>query len=820
MGSRFRNLGTMGAVCLVASFAGCSRAVSPPDPVPAAPRRGASSTTLPRFGGLPVAFEKNVGQVAEGVRFFARGAGSSVYFTDDATLFVIDLPEQASRGARGAPRAPREASVVTMKLAGASGKASILGEDELPGKVNHFIGKDERRWATDLRLYGKLRVRGAYEGIDVVYYGGERNALEYDFIVAPGADASRIAIEFEGASSVVADPSGELRVREGDRVVTMKAPVSYQDIDGRRTSVEARYEVTGNTARLRVGAHDGRWPLVVDPIINFATYLGGSGAEHVTCLARDTLGNFYIAGSTTSPNLPIKDAVTGQTTLRGGRDAFVTKLNPAASQVVYTSYLGGTADEYLIDSYAGFVTGAMKTCAVDAQGRMHVATTTVSSDFPVTAGAFRGSMSGPGDATLTRLSPSGSALEYSTFIGGSDTEYWSSIALNGAGEVWMTGHTHSNDFPTVSPTQANRAGPGAEADVFVSRFNSTGTALTFSTYLGGSGNEYPFDIAVDAANNAYIVGGTGSLNFPVLNALQPTYGGGAGAFAEGDAWLTKFSGATNTIAFSTFLGGDDQELGQAVTLGSDGSIYVAGTTRSSNFPGAPRPAGPFDWDGWVAKLNAAGTARLFSARFGEADTDGVYDIAVNAAGNLFVAGVGTLGATTVNGCGRPGDRGIIGMLKTDGSGWEYLTPFGEANSQILIDGADTAYVAGWGVNNTIPIVGMVAQPTYGGGTSDAYLLKLARLPNATQDTGCGPCTGNFGSAGPRPCPQPRPVCLSSGECSAAGTCTSDADCGAPTSARVCERGACGNGCRGRNGNGCPAGKICTSRDETVGQCQD
>jgi hypothetical protein len=188
-------------------------------------------------------------------------------------------------------------------------------------------------------------------------------------------------------------------------------------------------------------------------------------------------------------------------------------------------------------------------------------------------------------------------------------------------------------------------------------------------------------------------------------------------------------------------------MGQSVAVGADGSIYVGGVTTSTNFPGqVSRPGTTPAFDGFVIKLNATGTQRVFSRLFGEDGLDGVYDVAVNAAGNMFVAGTGTLGSTTVNGCGRPGDKGLLGMLKTDGSGWEYLTPFGEVNSQILVDANDTAYVAGWGASGSIPQIGTVAQPTYGGGTSDAYLMKLDKLPNATA-TGCGPCTGDFGGAG-------------------------------------------------------------------------
>jgi hypothetical protein len=392
----------------------------------------------------------------------------------------------------------------------------------------------------------------------------------------------------------------------------------------------------------------------------------------------------------------------------------------------------------------------------------------------------------------------------------------------------VTGETASANFPTKNPTQAvrgNLVDPN-DIDTFVTRLTPDGSNTTFSTFLGGTAPDYPFDIALDSANNAYIVGATASLLFPTTaGTLQPLYGGGnPGVGPQGDGYLTKFTLAANgtaSIGFSTYFGGNREDFGQALAIGNDGSIYLAGVTNSPNFPGqVGRPGDATDeFDGFVMKLNATGTTRVFSKLFGQDQRDGVYDIAVNAAGNVFVAGTGTLGATTVNGCGKPGDKGILGMLKTDGTAWEYLTPFGEANSQIVVDTNDTAYVAGWGASGSVPIVGTVAQPTYAGGTSDAYVLKLDKLPNATV-TGCAPCTGDVGSAGARPCTAGLPKCSVSGECIAASTCSVDADCGNTTSGRICEAKACVDGCRGTGGNGCAAPKVCSSTTAAAGTCRD
>ena len=820
----------LGALGLVAYPRIPSRTTAKPfDPRPTA---GESSPTA-AFGAVPIAFEKNVGQVDAEVSFLARAPGASFFLTRDEAVFV--LSDRGETGDARASQASEEVSpsTVRMKLVGANHERTAVGESELPGKTSYLRGKDPARFHTNAPRYERVRVPEAYEGVDVVYHAGEgssrdRSSLEYDFEVRAGASAERIALGFDGADALLRQDDGDLLVRTGERSLTMKAPVAYQTIDGRRREVAADYRVEGSTARIVVGEYDHTAPLVVDPLVRFSSFLGGAAAERVTCLTRDGAGNLYVSGSTTSLDFPKKGALSGQSTLRGGRDVFVAKLDPTGSQLLYSTYLGGTGDEYMTDSFAGFETGAMRTCAVDGTGRLYVSATTTSADFPTTAGAFDQVLGGGQDVTVSRLNAAGNALEYSTFLGGSSSEYWASLALDSTGHVWITGETASADFPTKSPTQAARGNlvDANDIDTFVTRITPDGSNTTFSTFLGGTAPDYPFDIALDSANNAYIVGATSSLLFPTTaGSLQPTYGGGnPGPGPQGDGYLTKFTLAANgtaTVGFSTYFGGSREDFGQAIAIGNDGAIYLAGVTNSLNFPGqVGRPGDATDeFDGFVMKLSASGTTRVFSKLFGQEQRDGVYDIAVNAAGNVFVAGTGTLGATTVNGCGKPGDKGILGMLKADGTAWEYLTPFGEANSQIVVDTNDTAYVAGWGASGSVPIVGTVAQPTYAGGTSDAYVLKLDKLPNATV-TGCAPCTGDVGSAGTRPCTTGLPKCSVSGECIAASTCSVDGDCGNATSGRICEAKACVDGCRGTGGNGCAAPKVCSSTTATAGTCRD
>ncbi len=311
-----------------------------------APRERAARRAPAAFGGLPVAFEENVGQSAEDVRFIARGGASSVHLEQNAAVFWVaaSAPPASARAGLGRP-ATQAPTRLRMTLAHARAASELVGEQVLEGRANYLIGNDPARWKRDVRRYEQVRMRGAYDGIDVVFHGGEGHALEYDFVVQRGADPGKIELGFEDAERVVVGASGELRIELGAETVTMKAPVSYQIVGTERRAVASAYVVRDRHARLELGAYDPELELVVDPLIQFSTFLGGTGGERVTCLARDTAGNLYLSGSTTSANFPKQGALDAGGALRGDVDAFVTKLNPSGSSVLYSTYLGGSSDE-------------------------------------------------------------------------------------------------------------------------------------------------------------------------------------------------------------------------------------------------------------------------------------------------------------------------------------------------------------------------------------------------------------------------------------------------------------------------------------------
>ena len=377
------------------------------------------------FGGLPVAFERNVGQTDPEVAFLSRGGSSTVFLTNDASaVFVMTEPTKRTSPAKakvGAPPKRAPDSVVRMKLLGASAGGRGVGGAELPWRANYLVGAAPSH-KKDVPRYQRVRAADVYPGIDAVYYGGKDHALEYDFVVRPGADPKLVTLVFDGADRVARRAGGDLEVSVGGQSLVLKSPVAYQTVDGARREVAASYVVSGSTVRFSLGDYDTTKTLVIDPLVQFSSYLGGAGAERITCLARDSAGNFYLSGSTTSANFPKNGNLPGQGTLQGGRDAFVTKLNPTASQVLYSTYLGGSGEEAMTDAFLGFETGSMRTCAVDSQGRAYVSTTTTSADFPTTARAFDTTLGGGLDSTLSRLNAAGNALEYSTYVGGSSSE--------------------------------------------------------------------------------------------------------------------------------------------------------------------------------------------------------------------------------------------------------------------------------------------------------------------------------------------------------------------------------------------------------------
>ena len=565
---------------------------------------------------MPLSFEENQGQADARVKFLSRTSGYTLFLTRDEALLGLRGSGTNSDKAKvenidpalqsGMPTRTAGA-VLRMKLRNANPAVKVTGVDRLAGTSNYFMGSDPAKWRSNIPTYARVKYDGIYPGIDLVYYGNQRQ-LEYDFIVAPGADPRRIAFDVRGAKRIRRDAKGDLvlNVREGE--IRWHKPAVYQEKNGARELVAAGYAITDrNRVAFEVATYDTSRALYIDPLI-YSTYLGGSDYDFDNGIAVDNAGNAYITGTTYSTDFPTTPG-TFQIKRGGTADAFVTKINPTGSALVYSAYLGGSDSD--------FGNGI----AVDSAGNAYVTGTTYSTDFPTTPGTFQTKLAGIDDAFVTKINPTGSALLYSTHLGGSTGSFDQEahgIAVDSAGNASVTGWTSASDFPTMNPVQVAYGG-GAE-DAFVTKINATGSALVYSTYLGGSDYDYGLAIAVDKAGNVYVTGHTWSSNFPTVNPFQAANAGYA------DAFVAKLNPWGSAFVYSTYLGGSYYDEGNGIVADTAGNAYITGDTDSYDFP-TMNPAQAFNGgtnsgaiDAFVAKLNPKGSSLVYSTYLGGSDT--------------------------------------------------------------------------------------------------------------------------------------------------------------------------------------------------------
>jgi hypothetical protein len=556
------------------------------------------------LGKAPLAFEINEGQTAREVKFLARSAGQRLFLASDHAVFTV--------GQR----------VVRMRLPGANGAPAIEGLDALPGRSNYFIGNDPRQWRTGVTSYRRVRYRDVYPGVDLIYYG-EGQSFEFDFVVAPGADPDRIVLAFEGIDGLDLDSQGDLRIRAGGSEVRQRRPRVYQVKGGTRSELAGVYTVEPpNRVRFALGAYDRSQPLVIDPVLSFSSFLGGSSYDYPLGIAVDRFGAVYVTGYTRSDDFPGTPLAPP-----GGpfENVFVTKLDSTGSRVIYSTYFGGRLGN---NSSTGI--------AVDELGNAYITGYTSSSTFPTTSGAVQQKFAGSGwtDAFVTKLNETGSALVYSTYLGGSGRDEGHGIAVDRLGNAFITGNTFSNDFPLVNPVQGRTA--SSRADAFVAKINSLGSALAHSTYLGGSGDDYGYGISLDLSGNAYVAGITESTDFPTTpGAFSQRHSGGV------DAFVASIAANGGSLVYATYLGGTGNDYAYAIATDSRGNAYITGNSDSIDFPttaGVVQPRGGGGSDVIVAKLNRTGDALVYSTYLGGAGTESGHRIAVDASGNAYVTG--------------------------------------------------------------------------------------------------------------------------------------------------------------------------------------
>jgi uncharacterized protein (TIGR03437 family) len=576
---------------------------------------------------------------------------------------------------------------------------------------NYFVGNNSGDWHTSVPNYGLVRYAGVYPGIDLVYYGKD-GQLEYDWIVSPGADPARIRMIFENTDQLRIDQEGDLVIRAGTNEYRQRRPVIYQEIADKRVPVTGTWSLHGKEGSFHIGSYDHRKELVIDPPLIYSTYLGGSGLDYAYAIAVDSIGNTYVTGGAGSANFPT--AAPLQNVLKGAEDVFVTKINPDGSAKLYSTYLrGGGPDEG-------------RGIAVDAQGNAYITGSAGSIDFP-TKNAIQTTQGGSGDAFVAKLNPTGSALVYSTYLGGSAIDSGSAIAIDTAGNAYVTGTTFSADFPTKNAFQAMK---GAQQDAFVAKINTAGTAWLYATYLGGNNVDQGNAIAVDTAGSAYVTGYTGSTDFPLASPLRGSNTNSV------DAFVSKLNPAGSALVYSTYLGGSATDYGTAIAVDASGSAYVTGIVASDDFP----LANPIDNtlgshavdDAFVTKISTSGTTLDYSTYLGGGGADDPYGLAIDQAGNVYVTGrtnSSDFPLTNAIQATRFAFDMFVTEINATGSARLFSTFIGGSGSEsgrgIAVDRLGNIHVAGEGTSTDFPVVKPL-QGTNGGGAGpqDGLILLL------------------------------------------------------------------------------------------------
>lgn len=727
------------------------------------------------FQHQPLRFEENRGQSPARARYIARGPNYQLSIERDRNELTWVNPQT------------KAAATVRTRFAGANPRAAVEGMDLLVPRTNYFFGAHAADWRTGIANYAKVRIAEIYRGVDLVFHGNS-GQLEYDFVVAPGADPSSIQFRIDGANRMAIDATGALVLSTQAGEIRWNTPSIYQ---GDGTRVEGRFELASRgRVRFRVAAYDRKRVLVIDPTLSYATYFGGSGNDWARAIAADNSGNIYIAGISSSPSLHVT-AGTVQTSYGGEAidnitgDGFVAKFNSSGA-LLWSTFLGGNADD------------AVFGLAVDGAGNAYVTGFTNSPDFPVTQGVLQGKFGGFGgnycnrfgDAFVAKINPSGTQLIYSTFLGGTLDDAGAAIAIDSSGNAYVAGATLSKDFPVTSGVvQPAFAGFGLQqgrpncdntpafntGDAFVAKVNPAATKLIWSTYLGGSADDAALAIAIDGSQNVYVAGATLSSNFPTQNPLQSRFGGADPQnefFNSGDGFVTKLNSSASALVYSTYLGGSGDDAVYGIFVDTAGTAYLTGPTSSQNFPVTqkavqPKFGGYFtlpdlieqnQGDAFVTRLSASGNSVMYSTYLGGLQNDIGTGIAVDSAGIIYVAGAtdsydfpvtSDAYKKAMSGDGGVGNYvpvgdGFLTVIDPNSSTLVYGTYFGgtldDWFSGLAFDSAGNLWTVGGTLSTNFPVTSNAAQKTYGGDRpslgqrGDTILAKFTNQASTTAPT--------------------------------------------------------------------------------------
>ena len=668
---------------------------------------------------LPLTFETNRGQADPDVRFVGRADNLVLLLKTNEAVLSLRKPQQASLVSVSPSATQRRAQSsrshrLSMKLEGANPTPLVAGGEALGVRANYFIGNDPTKWIRGVETYARVHYSGVYDGVDLVFYGNERQ-LEYDFMVGPGANPQEIRMRFDGADNIELSSEGALVLHTAAGEVKHERPIAYQENNGSRTEVTASFKrLDDATIGFEVGRYDPSQPLVIDPILVYSSYVGGSADDSCRGIVADTDGNVFLTGDSFSSDFISQASPTNS-------DVFIGKLSSDGLLLNY-SFFGGSQND--------FATGL----AFDPSGNIYLCGHTESADFPV-FNSIGLALKGASDAFAVKLTPDADQFFYSSLVGGSGEESGVSIAADIGGNAYITGRTSSTDYPTFAAIQPVFG--GGNSDAFISKLAPDGKSLVYSTFLGGTSVENgggKSGIRLDASGNAYVTGDTQSTDFPTSNALRTTKDGAA---SSSDGFVAKIDPNGINFVYATYLGGSQDDFGFAVAADQTGNAYVTGRTRSASFTGstATRPTTATS-DAFVAKLNPAGSAISYLTFLGGiAGDESGNAIVIDSTGNAVIAGTAGEGAPTVSAIQsyfRGNGDAFVAKLGPTGS-VSFSSYLGGSNEDVALavslDATGAIYLAGFTSSTDFLTVSPLVRENRG--ARDIFIAKID--PNSNPD---------------------------------------------------------------------------------------
>ncbi len=642
---------------------------------------------------MPIYFVKNNGEFDGKIKF--HGIWNGVFFSEDGVYLTL-------RNKDG----KHPAEVVKIVPLNNNRKFEIKGEEEGHGKVNYFIGNEPEKWKNELSIFKKIRYKEVFPNVDIVFYG-KSGHLEYDILVKPGADISKISFEICGTKELsLNDGSIVVKLSSGNTIF-QKKPYIYQEINGKRFEIDGSYRIKKENGKFIFSFHiksfNNSYPLIIDPTLIYSTYLGGSYYDGGYGIAVDNSGSVYLIGQTFSSDFPVSSPIKGKS---GYYDVFVTKINPEGNSLVYSTFLGGDGDDY---GYA---------IAVDSSGNAYITGYTESKDFP-TKSPIQNRNYGGRDVFVAKINPEGNSLVYSTYLGGSNNDYGYKIAVDVSGSAYLVGTTYSTDFPSKNPIY----GYSGYYDVFITKINPEGNSLVYSSYFGGSNTDYGYGLAVDSSGNVYITGATYSSDFPLKNPIK----GRAGLW---DAFMVKIN-QEGGVVLSTYLGGSDNDYGTGIVVDSLENVYLTGYTSSPDFPtqNPIQESISGDYDLFITKISTRENNIVYSTFLGGRSSDYGRGIAIDSKGNIYITGETYSSNFPTQNPLQISNGGywdvFISKINTDGSAIVYSTYLGGSSNDysngIAVDSLGNAYITGYTSSSNFP----TAVPLYGYSNGyDAFVAKI------------------------------------------------------------------------------------------------